>query len=178
MEIQKKSMAASMQMMNHSLKASLYTIIPAFILLAWMNAHLAYEPLHPEQEFFANVSFVNGISGNVEIVVPDGISVKDDTVREISGKSVSWKLEGKEGLHKIEFKLGEENVSKEVLITNERNYADVVTKVKKSMFKEIVLGNEKLIILNLFGWKLGWLGTYILTSLLFTSLLRKVLKVY
>jgi uncharacterized membrane protein (DUF106 family) len=48
----------------------------------------------------------------------------------------------------------------------------------------IKLGNEKLIAIDLFGagkWYMGtfgWLGTYILCSIVFSMGLRKVLKVY
>ena len=38
------------------------------------------------------------------------------------------------------------------------------------------LGPDK--ILNIFGWQLGWLGSYIIFAIIFSMILRKVLKVY
>lgn len=40
------------------------------------------------------------------------------------------------------------------------------------------LNSDKILPLFIFGWKLGWLGSYILFALIFSTLLRKILKVY
>lgn len=33
-------------------------------------------------------------------------------------------------------------------------------------------------LISIFGWELGWLGTYILSSIVFSIALRKIMKVY
>lgn len=40
------------------------------------------------------------------------------------------------------------------------------------------LNGDKILNLYIFGWKLGWLGSYILFAIIFSTILRKVLKVY
>jgi uncharacterized membrane protein (DUF106 family) len=56
-------------------------------------------------------------------------------------------------------------------------YAEPQKIIKNSKLKQINVNNEKLKILNLGFMKLGWLGTYIISSLIFSMSLRKVLKI-
>src|SRR3989344_4757529 len=48
---------------------------------------------------------------------------------------------------------------------------------KDKIIKTITTSNKEKIVLNLFGWKLGWLGTYILTSIISSIALRKWMKI-
>ena len=66
-----------------------------------------------------------------------------------------------------------------MLITNTKKYIEPVKKVSNSEMKSIQINYKKLVILPI-GYKdwLGWLGTYIISSIIFTMGLRKIMKVY
>src|SRR3989344_3715081 len=59
-------------------------------------------------------------------------------------------------------------------------YADrlVKTAVKDSDIKSLEINYQKHIVLNLLGWKMGWLAVYIILSIAFSLGLRKLMKVY
>jgi uncharacterized membrane protein (DUF106 family) len=63
------------------------------------------------------------------------------------------------------------------LIIDDQNYEKIDQKYKGDV-KSIRINNDSLKVLNIFGWRLGWLGTYIILSILFSIGLRKVMKVY
>jgi len=64
------------------------------------------------------------------------------------------------------------------LITDDYGYKDPVKKFKNNVVKSIKVGYEKIIVLNLFGWKLGWLGSYIIFSIILSMSLRKLMGLH
>lgn len=173
MEIQKIAMQKNMEYMKHSMKPTLITFIPIIIIFGWLNANLAYEPVMPNQEFIVSVTS----DDNITIDVPDKIELVN---KEVKDNQIDFKLKGQEGSYLLDFKAGDEIQTKDILITNEQKYKAPVKIIndKNSKIKKIEIKQNKLKVLNLFGWKLGWLGAYIIFSLVFSILLRKVMKVY
>jgi len=172
MKVQREAMALNMQYMSKSMKPTLVTFLPIILVFGWMNAHFAFEPLLPNQEFLLTAE-VKGAE-NVSVVVPEGLSV-------VSGMSVApkegiaeFRLKGEEGRHLVTLQGGGEEVDKEVLITTDRAYAEVSQAYKGNVFERVSLGNEKLLVF----WKLGWLGTYIILAIVLSTVLRKLFKVY
>ena len=178
MELNKKAMQCNMEYMRHSMRATLITFIPVIFLFSWMGSHLAYEPIKSGTEFTVTALFDSKTAGKTEIIVPEGIVVKDDITKDITSGSASWLLAGTEGEYELKFRYAQEEQNKEIIISDENLYSEPVMKIKDSSFKQITVGNTQRKILNLFGWKLGWLGNYIIFSLVFSMALRKVLKVY
>ncbi|MBI4440526.1 DUF106 domain-containing protein [Candidatus Woesearchaeota archaeon] len=182
MEVQKKAMQTNMKYMMQSLKSTLYTFIPIIIIFSWMSANLAYEPLAPGKEFILSVSFDDTASGTAKIVVPEGITLVGNDTQEIANHQASFVVKGDEGEYinekalKIEYK--EQTAFKSVIITNGPKYAPTIESVKSSNIKSIWLNNEPVKLLNIFGWKIGWLGTYIIFSIAFSLGLRKLFKIY
>lgn len=178
MELNKKAMQSNMQYMSHSMKSTLYTFIPIILLFSWMSAHLAFEPIKPDTEFTVSASFDKSTQGKAELNAPNGIILKDDKIKEIDNGIAIWKLQGKAGEYLLEFKFNEEAHNKELVITQENIYAPQNKKIKNSQLQQIIINNAQKKLINLFGWKIGWLGTYIIFSLVFSMGLRKVMKVY
>ena len=178
MAVQKKSMQTNMKYMSHSMRSMLFTFIPIILIFGWMNSHLAYDPILPGQEFTTTISFYNGINGNVELIVPEGITANGDINKTISDSEIKWILKGESGEYLLEYKLNGKSYTKEVIITNKQAYAKVLKPVKDKVIKQISIDNNKTKVLNLFGWKLGWLGAYIILSIIFSTILRKMLKIY
>ena len=181
MKIQKKAMQTNMKYMSHSMRPTLITFIPIILIFGWLQGHLAVMPLMPEQEFAIEVIFDKGVSGNINVTAPEGIEITGEKSKEISdGKSV-FTFKGAEGVYtapSIEFSVDGRTYTKEIIISNERNYEIPLKTIKDKTVKSINTIHEKTIVMNLFGWKLGWLGSYIIFALLFSIVLRKLMKVY
>ncbi|MDP3765078.1 MAG: EMC3/TMCO1 family protein [Nanoarchaeota archaeon] len=177
MEVQKKSMELNMKYMMHSLKPTIITFIPIILIFGWMSSNFAYESIKPQQEFSVTVFFEKNTKGDAELIVPEGTTSIGDKLKKIENDKATWILKGVEGEHILEFIYNDEKQQKSVLITHNEKYIEP-TKKTNGMIKLIQIDYNPKKILNLFGWKLGWLGTYIIFSIIFTMSLRKVMKVY
>ena len=179
MQVQKEAMQTNMKYMSHSMRSTLFTFIPIILLFGWMNSHLAFEPIRPGQDFTTTVFFNKGVTGTVEIAVPEGISVDGNSTKIIENDIAKWVLKGEEGQYLLEYKVDGKSYTKELLITNNQEYSTPIKIVSKDdLVKQIQIENNKMKVLNLFGWQLGWLGSYIILSIIFSMILRKLFKVY
>ena len=181
MLVQKQMMGTNMKYMTQSFKPMLFTFIPIILIFGWMNAHLAFEPLTPGQQFVLTAAFNNGeASGDISLgEVPEGITLLSDKTQEIKANKAEWALEGEEGNYLLELKYEEKSFTKELKITNEKSYAPPLERVLGGeSLKTLTLSNKPVKVINLFGWKIGWLGTYIIISIIVSMLLRKWMKVY
>lgn len=178
MEVQKQSMQTNMKYMSHSMRSTLFTFIPIILIFGWMTGHLAYNPLLPGQDFTTTVSLYDGIIGNAQITVPEGITVSSSLNKTIDSPQLKWVLNGKDGSYILEYDIAGNKYTKDITITREQDYIAPIKIVKDKIVKQIDVDNQKLIVFNLFGWKLGWLGSYIILSIIFSMILRKLFKVY
>jgi len=177
MDIQKDAMEKQLQLMKHSFKPMILTFIPLILIFGWLNANMLYEPIIPGEMFNTDIEFIEGSGGEVTLSVPQGIELADDSTKEIIDKKVSWRLKGQEGEYSLEYKYNDASYTKDVLITPDFGYKDPIKRFKKNVVQSISISHEKIIVLNLFGWKLGWLGSYIIFSIIFSLILRKLMKV-
>ncbi len=183
MKVQKKVMETNMKYMMHSMRPTLITFLPIIIIFGWLTANVAYEPLLPNQEFTTTAVFDKGSSGTVELMVPDGVTLVSDAEQKIINNEAVWTLKGKEGVYILEYVYNDNEHQTKELTISDNKYSDVVTKVKdkQSMFSTISLSNKKtkpLGDISLLGWKPGWLGVYIIMSIIFSMTFRKVFKIY
>ena len=179
MEVQKKSMELNMKYMMHSLKPTIITFIPIILIFGWMSSTFAYESIKPHEEFSVSVFLDKNTNGHIELVAPDEITIIDEKVKKIENDKATWKLKSEEGEHILEFVYNGEKQQKSVLITNDNKYIEPNKNTKDSSIKNIQINYKKSIILPI-GYKdwFGWLGTYIWSSIIFTMVLRKFMKVY
>lgn len=178
MEVQKKAMQTNMKYMMQSFKPMLFTFIPIILIFGWLNSHMAYEPIMPNTEFTTKMVFANNVNGEAELIVQEGLTLINEANQKIITGKAEWALTGEEGEYILEYKFNDKSFTKDLLITNKRAYKPVQKKIKDNEVKSIDINNNKLKALNLGGWKIGWLGTYIIFSIIFSIVLRKVLKVY
>ncbi|MDP7116585.1 MAG: EMC3/TMCO1 family protein [Candidatus Woesearchaeota archaeon] len=176
MKVQKRAMQTNMKYMMQSMKSTLFTFIPIIILFGWLNAHLAFVPLMPNEEFTISAFFDKQVEGSAEIIVPGQIEVMGDIQKEIINGQADWTLSGEAGKYTIGVEYNERSYMKNLII-DDQNYEKIDQKYKGDV-KSIRINNDSLKVLNIFGWRLGWLGTYIILSILFSIGLRKVMKVY
>lgn len=173
-EIQKTMMEYSMKQMSHSMRPTLATLILIIPVFAFLNAVAAYQPIHPGEAF--NVTVVS----NSDINFTSIPEINLINVNRIDNNHV-YTLNGSEGTYTLWFSSGAEKKSADVIVTNEQRYATAVTKFSSGNITQITIGNKPIRPFgdyNLFGWYPGLVGTYVILSLIFSMLLRKVLKVY
>jgi uncharacterized membrane protein (DUF106 family) len=187
LEVQKRMMETNSKYMSHSLKSTFYTLIPVILIFGWANASLAFEPILPSQEFTVEASFVGGMTGTISIVAPDGIEVNGNSTKVVEDGKVAWILKGEEGDYSdgnaLEFEFNDKIAYKDVIIGAEQKYANPIENVKGVPgLRTIKINNEQKKVVSLpfriLGYGGGWLGTYIIFSMIFSSLLRKYMKVY
>lgn len=181
MATQKKALDLNMKYMMSSFKSTIYTFIPIIIIFAWLNMHIAYYPLYPDQDFTVTAKFGEGAKGNITLTSVPELTV-DLSTQEIVDQQANWKLKGAPGEYKLIFDYNTEEYDHKILITEERSYLPPEKPIKDSKLKLIVIGNEKVHPFgdnfNLFGWYPGWLATYIILSLVFSTGFRKLFNVY
>lgn len=180
MKLQKEAMGKNWEYMKHSMRATFITIIPIIIFFGWMNVHLAYEPIYPGERYGLTAEFKEGLTGEAALVVDEGTELLSPVEQPINSK-LTWNLKSQTGEHFLTVKTGTEEQTKKVLATTELKYEQPISFYPHSDITKIQINYNKLRPLgqlSLLGWQPGWLGLYILFSIVFSLALRKVLKVY
>jgi len=176
MAVQKKAMETNMKYMMQSFKPTIFTFIPIILIFGWLQGHLAYIPLMPGEEFGVEASF-SIEDGDITLIVPEGLEIINDPTQKIAAGKASWGLKGGKGEYFLELRWKEMVKTKKIII-DEKKYEEPLLVVKEEGWEDIKVIHEKLITLNLFGWKLGWLGGYLIFSIISSILLRKLFKIY
>jgi len=177
MEIQKGAMQKNLEYMKHSFKPMIFTMIPILIVFGWLNAHLAFEPILPEEEFSVTAQFKKDFSEDVTLINENLEFISDATIT-VENNVASWKLKGDAGDYFLELKYGDKSFVKELLISPDREYAKIEESYKDDNLKKIKINNDKLITMNLFGLRLSWIWTYILVSIISSLIIRKAMRVH
>ena len=180
MKVQKEAMSKNMEYMKHSFKPTLITMLPILLVFGWMSAHLMYEPIFPGERYSVTADFVPGVSGDVELLVEDGTTILSDPVQPITG-AVSWNLQSDGGEHFLTVKTDSDEQTKKVLITSDFMYEEPVSTFEHSDISQVKINYNKLKPLgktDIFGWQPGWLGLYIIFSIVFSMGLRRFMKIH
>jgi uncharacterized membrane protein (DUF106 family) len=181
MKVQKEAMSTNMEYMKHSFKPTLFTMIPILLIFGWMAGHLSYEPIYPGEMYSVTASFGEGIVGEAELIPTAGTILESDAIQTITAGMITWNLKSDAGEHLLTVKKGETEQNKAVLITTELKTEDALSVYEHSEIKQVQINYNKLKPLgsySIFGWHPGWLGLYIIFSLVFSIGLRKVMKIY
>jgi uncharacterized membrane protein (DUF106 family) len=180
MKVQKEAMKTNMEYMKHSFKVTLITILPIILIFGWMNAHLMYEPIFPGERFSITAEFAEEVNGQAELLPDEGVELISEAQQKIDGEVV-WNLKSTAGMHLLTVKTDTDEQTKKVLITKELAYEEAISNYEHSDISSIKINYNKLRPLgdlSLFGWQPGWLGLYIIFSIVFSILLRKLMKIY
>jgi uncharacterized membrane protein (DUF106 family) len=182
---QKEMMTRNMEYTKHSFKSTLFTLLPLLLIFGWMNAHLACYSIEADQNFDVLLTLKDTpVQANLpSLALVDGIEVLDIKVAQNSALFV---LKGKaKEYDALVFNYKNESCSVPLVISESRHdykSAVPITLCKSTqLLKRIEVRYPPLRPFgdfSLFGWHPGWLGTYLLSSILFSMLLRKVMNVY
>jgi uncharacterized membrane protein (DUF106 family) len=180
MAMQKKAMEKNMEYMKHSMKSTLFTMLPIIIIFGYLNAHLGYLPITPDTPFTTTVFFDNGADGEIMLDV-DNIEILNSPTQEIVNSMATFELQGEEGEYILQYRYNNEGYSQELLITEDRTYRPVDKKINRNGIKKLRINNEKVKPFDFTGipWvkNWGWIGAYIVFSLIFSIVIRKLMKV-
>lgn len=177
MEIQKKVMSLSGEQMKHSFSSMIYTFLPVILIFGWMSSSLAFAPILPNQDFNITV-----YAENVKLTSSPELKLIGNTTFPVKTQMVTvFTIQGASaGKYTIQLEKADVKQAFEILITDEQRYYGPEFPFKNVLNKAVVsnaevkpLGN-----ISIFGWHPGWLGTYMILTLLLSSLFRKALKVY
>jgi uncharacterized membrane protein (DUF106 family) len=187
LKIQGDMMKLNVEYMKSSFKPMFFTIIPVLLFFGWLGANLAFIPLQPETPFSINVTVLENVQAEISLILPSELSM-DDEETKTAQINLGWQgIKGPVGQYDLILK-NEETQEEQiisVLITEEQKYLDPLKELNSPTFKKVVVNHQKLlpfkgivVFENIF-WigNFGWLGTYILFSLIFSTLLRKLLKI-
>ncbi|MBI4139675.1 DUF106 domain-containing protein [Candidatus Woesearchaeota archaeon] len=174
MKAQKKMMEVNMKYMMHSMRATLVTFLPIILIFGWMNAHYSFIPLTPNTPFTITIEGIS--SENITMMQSTGIII-EKTIKENGITKIIAKLENY-GNYYTTINTGGKTYPLTLTASKKQESITPITKPGDAVIKAITVSYEKLIVLNAFGWKIGWLGTYIIESIIFSMLLRKWMNVY
>ena len=182
MKVQKEAMKLNMEYMKSSFKPTLITMIPILLIFGWMSGHLGFEPLLPGVTYSMTAEFDESIQ-EAELVVSEDIQIVSDKMQEVELGKATWKFKTKiKGEHLLTIKTEEDEQSKKILVTTNQEFIEPISLFENSDIQKITVNHNKLMPLKNAGipWasSWGWLGWYILLSLIFSMSLRKLLKIY
>ncbi len=175
-------MLLSGQQMKHSMKSTLITLIPFLLIFAWLGAHYSYQPLYPNQPFNVTLTSPKNITSVSLSAVPKNISLlkSEVSVNSNNGKilySKTFTLKAPNGKYSLIFKNNNSTLlTKEIIITSDNEYSKPEETYKD---KDLTLKiSNKPLRINLLGINMSWFWYYFIIMLVFSSLFRKLLKVY
>ena len=177
LNVQKRAMEVNMKYMMQSMRATIFTILPMIFIFGWLSSHYAFEPIMPNTEF-GIVAHFDADGSEITLRAPEGVTLIDFATKNVTATKARWALRAPAGTHILEFTYKEKTHHKKILVTEESSYEDVVTAINTDGLVSIDTEQPKKIIFNVFGWELGWLGSYLICSIVFSMALRKLMKVY
>jgi len=184
MKVQKEAMKVNMEYMKMSFKPTLITMIPILLIFGWMAAHLSYEPLLPGQTYTITAMFDENVV-SAELVTSENLQLISESNQSVENHKVAWSFKSKvQGEHTLTVRTANDELEKTIIITTDQTYLEPTepAKPRDLEIKQVVVNHNKLMPLKnagipwLSSW--GWLGWYILLSLVFSMSLRKALKIY
>ena len=179
-------MKISGEQMKHSMRATLFTLIPFILVFGWLSAHYSYSPLTPNQPFHLTLTSMNANIKNLSLeVIPNNLSIINESTQQVAMNNNiqniyyirTFTLKGPAGHYTLNFKNGNSTlISKEVIISNLNEYAK-----PKEVYKDekitLTLDNKPLKV-NLLGIQMSWFWYYFIVTIIFTSIFKKLLHVY
>jgi len=181
MKVQKEAMKVNMEYMKHSFKPMLITMIPILLIFGWMAGHLSYEPIYPNETYSVTAYFKEGVNGTATLITDNQTTLIDAAEQTIVNQTATWNLKSEEGTRALTVKINSAEQKKEVLITTEMASSEALTVYAHSDIERIQINYKELKplgTLSIFGWHPGWVGIYIILSLIFSLGLRKIFNLY
>ena len=105
------------------------------------------------------------------------VTIADDTTKQVNEGKASWTLKGPKGEYILEYVYDGNSVSKELLI-DEHLYKEPEKIVEDPGVEKVTVSNQKNYPIKIAGFRLSWLWSYILISIVLNIVIRKLLKIH
>ena len=177
LSVQKKAMEKNMEYMKHSMKATLFTMLPIIIILGWLNANMAFYPINPAEEFTVYAELKEDAEGTVELdITPENqVELLTPKNAQIEEGKAEWKLKGPKGSYILSYNKDGNSYEQKLVISDEREYGEPNKDIGEGNFISGNIVHEKIMPLEFIGLKWGWLGSYIIFSIIIGMTLRKAM---
>lgn len=181
MKIQEKIMPIQLELMKESFKPLLVSLIPFLLVFFWLSNHFAFHNIEPNTPFVVSATFEEGINGNAELY-SETLQITDamQAVKQDEDEGVAkWVVKGAAGEHDIVLGFMGANITRKVLISEDRVY-ETPQMPRRGTVTSFNVENDRLVPLgafNMFGWHPGWIFYYIIFSIPLSLLLKKLLDV-
>ena len=168
-----------MEYMKSSFKPMFITMLPIIIVLGWMTAHLGFLPITAQDDFNTTIYFADDSIDTVTLAVtPENmISMSGDATQPVVENKATWRLSGPDGEYILEYEFDGKTVSKELII-DDYLYKEPEIIVENPAVEKVAVSNEKNYPIKISGFKLSWLWSYILISIVLNIITRKILKIH
>ncbi len=176
-QIQQETLRANMQLMKHSLRPTLITFLPIILIFGWVSAHYAFEPLMPNTPFAVTLNTQEGITGDLITLGSVNVTITN-AYTPIKDNKAQISINAPEGDQLLTFTLNNQSYEKIIHVSSRQESYEQIKSINDKQVKNIQIDYNKLVIMELFGWKLGWIGAYIIWSILFGMGFRKLMDVY
>ncbi len=185
MDLNKEQIEKTATQFRSTWKPMIITLLPFLILFGWLLINVGNQPIKPDQEFITSVIFKQPINETITIQIPDNITLLNEATQEVKPGKVGWwifktdrgiaewKLNGKLGNYELKYTYKGIIYNKALLITDKYEYGRPQISIKDSDIIAIKINNKTLKILGL-----HWMLVYIILTLIFSSIFRKLFKVY
>lgn len=183
-DIQSQIWPKQKELMLSSMKPFIYYGIPLLLVFAWLSQTIAYHPIQPGDEFPVT-AYTDADAPNLSLSTPDGLTASQNNLYD-PGEGVyatQWTVAADEaGQYNLSVIPDDTNQSytHSVQVTDGYGYGQVEKTFDNSKVNSISIGYQATHpfgSFSIFGYQPGWLATYIVLSLAFNLVLRKLLDV-
>ena len=170
--LQQRMMELNMVVMKESFKPALITMVPFILIFGWINANISYIPIHEGQVFDVGAEIDGSGLASLEVLPAEGIAfISNNTVDIVDGYA-TWQLKGLNGTYTLKFIYQDDTANHDLIIGDHYDSPEQ----KHSGNIEKTFTNQKLKF-DILGFNISWFIAYIVSSILFSMLFRKVLKI-
>ena len=177
MQLQKKAMSINGEYMKKSLKPTLYTFLPIIVVFGWMAANLAFAPVAAGAAVPLTLEMQEPARVTLEAA---GVSVAGEATKDTIEREVSWDISAAErGNYTLRFVTQDGDEAERVFRVGSRGVEETVS--HEQPFDQSTIGYPKATPFgdfSIFGYRPGWLMTYIFFSLILSLAMRKVMGLH
>lgn len=183
-EIQSQIWPKQKELMMSSFKPFLYYGIPLLLVFGWLSQTIAYQPIGPGEDFTVT-AYTDADAPNLTLKTPQSLTASENQLYD-PGDGVfatQWTAQADEaGQYNLSVVPDGSNQSytHTVTVTNGYGYGTPERSFDDSKVNRVRVGYQATHPFgdfSIFGYHPGWLATYIVVSLAFNLVLRKLLDV-